>query len=255
LKIQALATAVLAILTATAVPSSFAQVTLKPDGKWRYLLTAGANATSGNSDTLNLNLTGEAARVRSFDKWTYNANVAYGKNNGTVGTERATIGSQYNRDVSPLNFAFGSLSALRDRPANVLSRFSTAGGMGRHLVKRDEQTFDVSAGLGYSLDHYEQPKEVVGEMRTSYGRLEAVLGEESSHKLTPTTSLRQKFTLYPNLRDRGNFRAVFDAGISVAMTATMNLTAGLNYRHDSDPGVGLKRGDAAFVTGVSYRFD
>ena len=86
-------------------------------------------------------------------------------------------------------------------------------------------------------------------------RLELVLAEESSHKLTETTSLRQKFALYPDLRDSGKYRAVFDTGLTVAMTQSLNLSAGLSYRYDSDPGGTLRKGDAMFVTGVSLRLD
>jgi hypothetical protein len=39
------------------------------------------------------------------------------------------------------------------------------------------------------------------------------------------------------------------------MTETLHLTPGLSYRHDSDPGPGLKNGDAMLVTGVSFRLD
>ncbi len=48
---------------------------------------------------------------------------------------------------------------------------------------------------------------------------------------------------------------MLDVGLTVAMTQTVNLTAGLNYRYDSDPGTNLKKTDAMFVTGVSMRFD
>ena len=85
--------------------------------------------------------------------------------------------------------------------------------------------------------------------------MELVLSEESSHKITDSTSLRQKFSLFPDLRESGKYRAVLDVGLTVAMTQTVNLTAGLNYRYDSDPGTNLKKTDAMFVTGVSMRFD
>ncbi|RZL07792.1 MAG: DUF481 domain-containing protein, partial [Rubrivivax sp.] len=48
---------------------------------------------------------------------------------------------------------------------------------------------------------------------------------------------------------------VFDTKISVAMTKSLNLTAGLSMRYNSDPGNGLKTTDTALVTGVSWRFD
>jgi len=48
---------------------------------------------------------------------------------------------------------------------------------------------------------------------------------------------------------------VFDSGLSVAMTDTLSLNAGLNYRYNSDPGAGLKKGDTLFVTRISVKLD
>jgi len=247
----------LTLLAATAATCAAvqAQVTLRPDGKWRYLLTAGANATAGNSDTTQFNATGEAAKVTDHDKLTFRGQGNYGKVNGVTSTQRYLAGTQYNRDISRRSFYFGSGDLLRDRPSNIAHRYSIAGGVGRHMIRSDNLNFDISVGLGYTQDKYVAPVSVLGQMREEYGRTELVLAEETSHQLTSTTKLRQKFTAYPNLTDSGAYRALLDAGISVAMTNTLSLSAGVNYRYDSDPGVGLKKGDASFVTGVSLRFD
>lgn len=232
-----------------------AQVTLKPDGLWRYLYTAGANATAGNSETTAFNLSAEGARVTDEDKWTFRGTGAYGKTNGAVTSERYAAGTQYNRNFSPNWFGFGSADGLREPPANIDYRWSAASGVGRHLVKNPNNTFDTTLGLGYTQDRYVRETQVLGGLRDEYGRFELVLGEESTHKLTQTTILRQKFTVYPNISDGGNYRAMFDAGLSVAMTPALSLTTGLNYRYNTDPGAGLKRMDASLVTGVSLRFD
>lgn len=247
------ATAVATLLAAPLMAS--AQVTLKPDNQWRYLLTAGANASTGNSKSAAANLTAEAARLSSVDKWTFLGQVNYARNDGTTDTERYALGSQYTRDLTPTWFGFGTIDALRDKPANLSNRTSLASGLGYHLIRNERHNFDVSGGLGYSRDRYDEPAEVDGALRESYGRLELVLAEESNHKLTDTTSLRQRLALYPNLRDSGEYRASFDTNVTVAMTQNMNLTAGVSWRYNSDPGVGIKKTDAMFVTGVSFRFD
>ncbi len=241
------------LLTAPLLAS--AQVTLKPDGQWRYLLTAGANASTGNSKSASLNVSGEAARVRSFDKWTFLAQTAYARSDGETTTERYALGTQYTRDLTPDWFGFGSLDALRDPLANLSWRGSVASGVGYHLIRNERNTFDVSTGLGYTRDRFSEPTVVDGALRDRYGRLELVLAEESNHKLTDTTSLRQRLAVYPNLRDSGEYRASLDTNLTVAMTKDMNLTAGLSWRYNSDPGVGVKKTDAMFITGVSFRFD
>jgi putative salt-induced outer membrane protein len=234
---------------------SQAQVTLKPDGQWRYLLTAGANVSSGNNRAGSLNLAAEGAHQTSDDKWTWGAKADHARNAGVATTERYGLRTQYNRDIAPDWFGFGSGETLRDKLANIASRYSLASGVGRHVWREERGYFDVSAGLGYSYDRYVTATDIAGAMRDRYGRLELVLSEESSHRLTDTTSLRQKFTLYPDLRDSGKYRAVLDTGLTVAMTQTVNLSAGLSYRYDSDPGTRLKKADAMFVTGVSVRID
>jgi putative salt-induced outer membrane protein len=232
-----------------------AQVTLKPDGQWRYLLSAGANFSTGNNDSGSLNLQAEGARQRSFDKWTWDAKADRARSGGNDTVERYALRSQYNRDFSVDGFGFGYGEALRDRLANISGRYSLATGLGRHVWRDDDGFFDVLGGVAYTYDRYINPTEVAGGMRESYGRLELLLSEESSHKLSTTTSLRQKLSLFPDLRDSGKFRAVFDLGLTVAMTPRLNLTAGVNYRYDSEPGTNLKKADAMFVTGVSMRFD
>ncbi len=232
------------------------QVTLKPDGAWRYLFTAGANASSGNNQSTTLNLSGEAARVTSYDKLTVLGQVAHATSNGTTTTERFALGSQYNRDFNPRWFGFGSGDLLRDELANIGRRYSVAGGVGHHLIQREGTTFDISGGLGYTRDRFVNPSFVNGAVRDDYGRAELVLAEESNHKISQSTTFRQRLALFPNLRDSGDYRATFDTNISVAMTKTINLTAGLSYRYNSDPGIpGLKKGDLTFITGVSYRID
>ena len=245
--------AVAALLAAPLLAS--AQVTLKPDNQWRYLFTAGANASTGNNEALSLNLAGEAARVSAIDKWTFLGQAAYAHSDGETNTERFALGTQYTRDITPVWFGFGSLDGLRDKLANLSSRASVASGVGVHVIKNDQHSFDVSGGLGYSRDRFIEATEIDGSMRDGYGRLELVLAEESNHQLTDTTSLRQRLALFPNLRNTGEYRASFDTNVTVAMTQSMNLTAGLSVRYNSDPGLGVKTTDAMFVTGVSFRFD
>lgn len=248
--------AALCMSAAIALPgAAHAQVTLKPDGQWRYLFTASANATTGNSDTANLNAKGDAVRMTETDKLTFTGQASYANSDGAKTTQRLNAGSQYNRDFSPRSFGFGTADFVRDRPSNIASRFSVATGVGRHVLRGEDNSLDLSLGVGYSGDRYVTPSEVADSVRSTYGRLEGVLAEESNHKLSSNTSLRQKLTVYPNLRDSTSYRAQFDVGVTVAMTPTMNLTTGVNYRYNNDPGTGLKRTDAALVTGVSFRFD
>ena len=82
-----------------------------------------------------------------------------------------------------------------------------------------------------------------------------LLGEESTHKLSDTTSFKQRLTLVPNLKNSGEFRSNWDAGLAVAMSKTMNLNVGFSFAHNSDPGPGRKSTDTLLTTGISVKFD
>jgi putative salt-induced outer membrane protein len=243
-------------LAASAWPAmAQVQATVKTDGDWRYALGAGGSAARGNTSSTSVNLSGEAVRATAGSKFDVAARGLYTKSSGATTAQNAALTGQYNLDFTPLYFSFAKLDALRDDPANISLRYSAFAGAGRHVFKTDANTLDVSLGLGYTQDKYLTPTLISNDLVTRYGRAEGLLAEESTHKLTGTTSLRQKFTYFPNLQRSGDARAVFDAGLSVSMTPTLALTAGITYRYDTNPGVGLVKGDTLFVTGIQVKLD
>jgi putative salt-induced outer membrane protein YdiY len=252
--------AVCATLTAGAVQ---AQTTLKPDGNWRGSLGMGLSVTDGNSKSTSFNLNGETIRLTERDKARIYGTALYGKNNGTESTNLQRFGGRYDYNLTPVIFGFGGLDFERDKINNLELRIAPSAGVGAHVIKSATTTFDVFGGVSYVMDKFFNRTFVDGSNRTSYNRPELLLGESSTHKLTETTSFRQSLTIYPNLSNRGEYRAVFDAGLSVAMSSTMSLTVGVIDRYNSDPGTKpgvvptteFKKNDVLFVTGVAVKFD
>ncbi|PPE65737.1 DUF481 domain-containing protein [Caldimonas caldifontis] len=232
-----------------------AQVTTRLDGQWRHLIGVGASVASGNTRTTSVNLSLDSVRATAEDKWGVTGTALQSRTEGNTAAQRAELKTQYDRDISPLWFGFGSGSALHDEAANIQSRLSVASGLGYHLLRNEDGYWNVSAGLGYSRDRYETPTVIDGELRRSDGRLELVLAQESTTHLSDTTRLKQQLRLLPNLQESGEYRAEFDASLSVAINARISLTAGLTYRYSSDPGEGFSKGDTLFVTGISLRLD
>jgi putative salt-induced outer membrane protein YdiY len=232
-----------------------AQIQVQPDGVMRAIAGVSTTIVTGNTKSSSIALNGEAIQLTDHSKWTLLGRGLYAENDTGVSAASLAGSTQYDRDIDRDHFAFGKLDFLRDKPANLLSRLSAYTGLGRHLVRNDKHTWDAIIGLGYTQDRYVLPTVVSGEERTRYGRNEMLLSQSSNHKLTSTTVLRQKVEVYPDLRHGGEYRWVFDGGLSVAMTSTMSLSTGLIYRHNSNPGVGVKRGDATLLTGIVVRIN
>ena len=245
---------VFASLAVAALPGH-AQVTQKPDGQWRSLFTAGASVANGNSDAKSASLAADVIKLTSSDKWELTGGAQYARSAGATTADHQNFTGLYNQDITPQWYGFGQLDLVRDIPSDISSRITPSAGGGYHVVKKPDQTFDLSAGLAYTWDRYRAPQVVQGELRSRYDHPQLLLAEESNNKLSDSTTFKQKFTVYPSIGDGNDVRTDFEAGLSVAMTRQLALTATLSHRYDSDPGSGLKKNDTLFVTGVSLRFD
>ena len=232
-----------------------AQVTQKPDGEWRSLFTAGASVATGNTDAKSASLGADVIKLTTMDKWALTGSGQYARSDGDTTANRLAGTGLYSRDITPDWFGFGQLDLLHDAPNDLSLRTSLGSGIGYHVVKKPDQTFDLSAGLAYTMDRYRHTQLIEDEVRSRYDHAELLLAEESNNKLTDSTSFKQKLTIYPSVSDGDGVRTVFDAGLSVAMTKQLALTATLSHRYDSRPGAGLGKNDTLFVTGVSLRFD
>ncbi|QAZ41315.1 hypothetical protein C1M51_01015 [Methylibium sp. Pch-M] len=245
----------LALLLACGSAAASAQVTLKDDGEWRALLGAGLSASSGNTRATSLTVKGEAVRLTPEDKWAIYGDGLYAENEGETSGNQVRLGTRYDFNLTREVFAFGGLDAERDGIADLDLRTALSGGLGYKFVNTPQHTFNVFGGLQYARDRYSEPRPVDGAERVRYSALSALLGEESTHKLTDTVSAKQRFELYPSLKNDGEFRARFDADLAVAMTKALSLTVGVASRYDSEPGIGLKKTDTLLTTGISARFD
>ena len=227
---------------------------LKRDGKWRAVLGLGASLSSGNTDASSLSFNGEAVRATSQDKTSLYAKANYAKSDGVSTAEQLRLSGRQDHDLSPRHFAFGGLDLENNRFANLKYRGQLSGGVGWHAIQSPTTTFDVFGGLGYTGEGYYDPMFIDGQTRTSYDYLGLLLGEESSHKLTESTSVRQRLTAVPNLSNWGQYRANWDGTLAVAINSSLNLTVGLALAYNSEPGPGRKTTDTLFTTGIAYKF-
>jgi putative salt-induced outer membrane protein YdiY len=231
------------------------QTTLKMDGQWRGSLGAGVSVTSGNSKSTAVNINGELVRLTTQDKTRIYGTGLYGKNNGVEAANLLRAGGRYDYDLTPQVFGFGGIDFERDKIGNLKLRVAPSVGLGYHVIKSEPTTFDVFAGVGYVRDTFFTPVLLDGRTRDTYSRPELILGEESNHKLSDTTTFRQRLVVYPNLSNKGEFRSVFDAGLSVAMSKSLSLTVGVIDRYNSEPGPAFKKNDLLFVTGLAVKIE
>lgn len=233
-----------------AIGPAHSQSTPKPDGEWRGTLGIGLTATSGNTDSETYSISGDAVKQTTFDKMSGYLQSVYGKRRVDGTTERtadqARAGMAYTRDLNDRMFGFGGADWDRNPLIDLRLRSVFSAGLGYHVVKSENHSFDISTGPAYNRERY------TAETRD---QSEWIVAEESTHALKPTISLKQKLAYYANLEDGGEYRTVFDAGLVFKLNSRWNVTMTLNTRYQSNPPLGVEKHDALFVTGLQYAFN
>jgi putative salt-induced outer membrane protein YdiY len=221
----------------------------KPDGEWRGSFGAGLSAATGNTDSTSFNINGDAVRATPIDEWDFGTTALYGtKTSDGESSETANLArafGKYDRNINDQIFGFGSLDFEHDKLQELDLRSVFALGLGYHLIKTDSTIFDVSSGVTYNHETY------TDLVRSSE---EIVVAEETSHKLSDTTSIKQRFAIYPNLTESGQYRAQFDASLVTSLSEHLSLQMSVSDRYQSNPLPDIKKNDLLFLTSVNFKF-
>jgi small nuclear ribonucleoprotein (snRNP)-like protein len=128
---------------------------------WSVLLDTGLNLTRGNSESSSFALTGKAARVTKRTKISlysteiYSRSTLLGVSNTTASAIRG--GARVDVNLRGRSFAFGLADFEHDRFQDLDLRSVLGGGLGYHLIKEKDRTFDVFGGITYNHESYSEP--------------------------------------------------------------------------------------------------
>ncbi len=253
-----ISTSLLLLTTMAACGSAMAADT-KADGLWRGSAGAAFTNSSGNTKSSSLNLTTDAARKTADDKLSLYAQAlgSRSESNGVTNTtaNQWLAGTRYDRNITTETFGFGGLDFSHDQIKNLSLRSVVSAGLGYHVINTDDNQWDVFGGVAYRVDKYSGLGVSINNvMETEFDATELLLGEESTHKLTESTSFKQKLVVSPNMSSSKGVRATFDAGLLVALNKTMSLSVSLQNRYDSLSQAPVKKNDLLFFTGINVKF-
>jgi putative salt-induced outer membrane protein len=217
---------------------------------WAGFLDLGYAAARGNSSTNNLTVSANAARATTRDTIAvhftslYASNKVAGKSILSANAMRGGI--NYNLNLRPRLFAFGSVDLEFDEFQGLDLRFVPAGGLGFHAVKSERTVFDLFGGGALNREFFS-----TGLKRTSG---EVLAGDDLVYKLSSTTSLHQRLVFYPNVSRPGEYRTNFDLATATALKKWLAWQLSASDRLLSNPLAGRKRNDFIFTTGFRVTF-
>jgi putative salt-induced outer membrane protein len=224
---------------------------------WSGIVDTGLSVTRGNSATLTYNLAAKAARVTTRDKISVYATAVYATDDTTPPSKttahaiRGGIRSDLN--VSDRVFVFGFTDFEFDEFQHLDLRNVLGGGVGYHVIKTKNTLFDVFGGGDYEQEYFSPnpPTEPTSLTRKTG---EVVLGEELNTKVNNRTTFSEKFSLFPNVSNGGEYRLQFDATSATRLKGWLSWQVTYSDRYLSDPLPGLKKNDVLLSTGLRLTF-
>ncbi|MET0517301.1 MAG: DUF481 domain-containing protein [Burkholderiaceae bacterium] len=232
-----------------------AQATVKNDGRLRSAFGLGASFASGNTDATNLSVSADGVRATDADKLSLYLRGQYARSNDSTTADQTRLGARHDQNIGARMFSYLAADFERNRLTDLALRSQLGGGLGYHLIKAADRHFDLFGGLSWSYDRYFTPTLIDDALRSRFSYPSLNLGEESQQQLTDSTRFKQRLNLLPNLKASGQYRATWDADLAVAINKTLNLTVGLAFAYNSDPGPGRRSADTLLTTGISVKFD
>jgi putative salt-induced outer membrane protein len=210
---------------------------------WTGSLGAGLSVTTGNSDTLGVNV---AFGVKYAPKGpsTFKAEALYilQRSDGVRTVDKINALGRYEYALSERAFAFGEVGFQRDVFKNVDYLIAPLVGAGYKVVAGPKVTFAVDASVGGA---FEKSPEFGATSSAAYA-----LGESFVWKLSPGASVYERAAALFKTSDSSDYNLHFEAGISAAVTKSSELKATYLVDFKNMPTGGASKTDSTLVVTI-----
>lgn len=211
--------------------------------QWTTILEAGANATEGNTDTLNARGRFEVNRRTGFDFLKFYATADYGEQNDERNRNEYRVGSLYEYNFTERFYAYLRGELEYDEFENLDLRATVAGGVGYYWIKKAEHELKTRAGAGYRHETYGSGRtedEPIADLGLDY-RLDVSKWMQFTHSTTYTPSLER-------FRD---YRLDLDTALLFPLKYEQwKLKLGMRNAYNSNPSGDLDRLDNLYYASV-----
>lgn len=216
---------------------------------WKRSLELGINGSDGNSE--NFNLRAGFSLNRDGETWDSTNSAVYKRasDDGELSDNRFEVTTR-----QEVLFAIASRwryfvqgSYEYDDFQDWDHRVTAGAGVGYGFIDNDATKLIGRVGLGGSRTW--------GGTETAW-RFEGILGVDFEHRLSERTRLFVNSEYDPSLSDVPQFRLTNKAGVEILVDPELNISlkAGVDHRHDSNPGGDRKKNDIDYFLLLVWSF-
>jgi len=230
---------------------------------WTIGANIGFALARGNSDTTNLNTGLAADRKTLSDEIKLAVSSIYARSGtSTSGSPVGVTASEvlgaaaYDKDLTKRLFAFASADFTHDALQDLVLRQIYTAGLGWHLIKRTNTSFDALLGANYTRESYSSSASATTPALNINRNLPGLTaGEAFMHKFSANTEVVEAFNFYPDLSDIAQYRFALDTSVVTKIKKWLGWQASLSDRFVTNPPIpGTKSNDLILSTGLNVTF-
>ena len=207
----------------------------------------GMDAGYGASDYMNYY--GRVKASHGVERWKslWDGKLTYGKNKGVVSADKLDTSYRLEFDaIQDKLFLYGEPTGGYDTIRNIDYYYTIGGGLGYHILKKDNVVFDASAGVSHQSYHYSNEGTRNG--------LYVDLGESLTWEIIKDPKFLEKLTYSPKANDWNVYRITFETGLSWGFYKNMTFNFTLIEKYDSRPAAGVDHNDLQLVSSIGLKF-
>jgi putative salt-induced outer membrane protein len=217
---------------------------------WTGSIFAGYNETSGNTDKGSASVAAEA--VKKFDgaEFSLKGNIFYSQSNENMDGQKWDILAKYYFDFGDEGrwFNFYQVLADHDYFADIDYRITPATGIGYHIARTEEWTWDADAGLGYRITRHRINTAADDEAVT------AIAHTVMKRKVFDNAFLSEDLTVYPGLESGSGVILRSETAFTNPLSENLDFEIKYIYDYNSEPAAGKKSADKQIIAGIKYKF-
>jgi putative salt-induced outer membrane protein YdiY len=217
-------------------------------GTWIGTAGAGLSVTSGNSDTLNFNVSYDITRdPKTRNVVTSKGLFIRGQEDGTTVANRLSLGFRDQYRFNDGAFVFGQVDYLRDTFKLIDYLVAPTMGVGYKVIDTTPTKFAVDGGMGAVFE--KNPDEEVST------NVALTAGERFERALSPTSSLHHSATALWRADELADGLYTISIGLGAKLSNPLQLSVDLlDTFKNRPPTEATKRNDVALVTAITTTF-
>jgi putative salt-induced outer membrane protein YdiY len=219
-----------------------------PESPWSYSFELSVDSSTGNTDEQSIRIAGGITRRTDTSRLTFDGSLYYKRSDSETTDNASTVGVEHDwlYPERPL-FCFVQGRFDYDQFESWEQRVNGHGGIGYHLIAKDDFELDVRLGLGARKEFGSQNDDV---------RPEALLGMDAKWKISERQSIEASGRFFPVVEDIDDYRSRSTLNYRWLLSEEygLGLSAGLRREYQSIVDPGKDRHDLRLFAGIRLDF-